>query len=78
MSHLLGAEKQKLSAKIYFETKIMAEASVLMLFRLAPKIEKVVREEVCFMLNSDKEAQDLSSKLKKFQKVLMDVEQKAV
>ncbi|XP_075506695.1 putative disease resistance protein RGA4 [Primulina tabacum] len=57
----------------------MADAAVLMLLsRLAPKLEKVVREEARLALNPNDEAQKLSSKLKKIQQVLMDAEQKAI
>ncbi|XP_073304202.1 putative disease resistance protein RGA4 [Primulina huaijiensis] len=57
----------------------MADAALLMLLsRLAPKLEKVVREEARLALNPNNEAQKLSSKLKKIQQVLMDAEQKAI
>ncbi|KAL0348708.1 UNVERIFIED_CONTAM: putative disease resistance protein RGA3 [Sesamum angustifolium] len=57
----------------------MADASVCMVLnRLAPLIEKKVREEVCLLLNSKKEAQNLSEKLKKIHEVLSDAEQKGV
>ncbi|KAL0388748.1 UNVERIFIED_CONTAM: putative disease resistance protein RGA4 [Sesamum radiatum] len=57
----------------------MADASVSMaLNRLAPLIGKKVREEVCLLLNSKKEAQNLSEKLKRIHEVLSDAELKGV
>ncbi|KAK4405609.1 putative disease resistance protein RGA1 [Sesamum angolense] len=55
----------------------MADAGVSMVLnRLAPLIEKRVREEVSLLLNADKEAQSLSLKLKKIHEVLEDAERK--
>ncbi|KAK4425814.1 putative disease resistance protein RGA3 [Sesamum alatum] len=57
----------------------MADAGVSMVLnRLAPLIEKTVREEVCLLLNADKEAQTLSENLKKIHEVLADAERKGV
>ncbi|KAG8369989.1 hypothetical protein BUALT_Bualt14G0071000 [Buddleja alternifolia] len=57
----------------------MADATVSMvLTRLAPLIEKMVRDEVSLLLNSENEVRSLSEKLKKIQEVLADAEQKGV
>ncbi|KAK4425811.1 putative disease resistance protein RGA1 [Sesamum alatum] len=57
----------------------MADAGVSMVLnRLAPLIEKKVREEVNLLLNADQEAQSLSVKLKKIHEVLADAERKGV
>ncbi|KAK4425809.1 putative disease resistance protein RGA3 [Sesamum alatum] len=57
----------------------MADAGVSMVLnRLAPLIEKKVREEVNLLLNADQEAQSLAVKLKKIHEVLADAERKGV
>ncbi|KAI3468223.1 hypothetical protein Pfo_024886 [Paulownia fortunei] len=57
----------------------MVDATVSMVLkRLAPMIEKRVREEVCLLVNSTDEVNNLSSKLKKIQGVLRDAERKGV
>ncbi|XP_073135071.1 putative disease resistance protein RGA4 [Henckelia pumila] len=57
----------------------MADASISMVLnRLAPIIEKKVREEVCLMLNANDEAEKLALKLKKIQDVLLDAEEQGV
>ncbi|KAG8362721.1 hypothetical protein BUALT_BualtUnG0047400 [Buddleja alternifolia] len=57
----------------------MADASVFMvLTRLAPLIEKKVRDEVSLLLNAENKVGSLSEKLKKIQEVLADAEQKGV
>ncbi|KAK6140851.1 hypothetical protein DH2020_025383 [Rehmannia glutinosa] len=57
----------------------MVDATVSMVLkRLAPMIEKTVREEVCLLINSTDEASKLSSKLQKIQQVLRDAERKGV
>ncbi|KAG8369959.1 hypothetical protein BUALT_Bualt14G0067400 [Buddleja alternifolia] len=57
----------------------MADASVSMVVtRLAPLIEKKVRDEVSLLLNAENEVGSLSEKLKKIQEVLADAEQKGV
>ncbi|KAK4424663.1 putative disease resistance protein RGA3 [Sesamum alatum] len=57
----------------------MADAGVSMVLnRLAPLVEKRVREEVSLLLNADQEVQTLSAKLKKIHEVLADAERKGV
>ncbi|KAK4425808.1 hypothetical protein Salat_1774800 [Sesamum alatum] len=57
----------------------MADAGVSMVLnRLAPLIEKRVRQEVSLLLNAEQEAQSLSVKLKKIHEVLADAESKGV
>ncbi|KAG8369990.1 hypothetical protein BUALT_Bualt14G0071100 [Buddleja alternifolia] len=57
----------------------MADASVSMvLTRLAPLIEKRVRDEVSLLLDANNEVKSLSEKLKKIQEVLVDAERKGV
>ncbi|KAG8369936.1 hypothetical protein BUALT_Bualt14G0065100 [Buddleja alternifolia] len=57
----------------------MADASVSMvLTRLAPLIEKKVRDEVSLLLNAENEVGSLSEKLNKIQEVLADAGRKGV
>ncbi|KAL2462602.1 Disease resistance [Forsythia ovata] len=57
----------------------MVETTINMVVkRLAPIIEKRVRDEVNLVLNSAKEAESLISKLKKIQQLLDDAERKGV